>query len=83
MSYQLAIFDRGHESWRLHKEHLDILDFATIEEAETEAIKVSEMNDKCTVLVITLHTGFRTDTTYPVPEPVRNTDRVPIKVHRR
>lgn len=79
MTYQIAIFDRGGECWRLYREDFKLIAFASLEEAETRALELSASHSSCQVLVLTLHACFSTETEYPPPKPITRTERIDIK----
>ena len=68
MKYHISIFQRGGECWNLHLIDYKLVSFDSIESAESEAIRLSELHPNQQVLVITIHAGFTTQTKYPKPE---------------
>lgn len=78
MKYQFAIFHPGGEHWNIRRDDGVIVSVDTIEEAEREATRLSEMYSDRSVLIITIHACFRTETTYPAPVPIRATTRYDI-----
>lgn len=78
MKYQIAIFHRDSESWNLHRVDYELISFDSLEQAEAVAIGLSEMYPGQQILVITVHSGFTTETTYPPSEPIRKTTRVTV-----
>lgn len=84
MSFQLAVFDPLGESWHFYREDFEIVEYATLEEAEAEAQKLSSEWDRREVIVLTLHSAFVTSIIHPTPPaPIRRTDRVPIRTRRK
>ncbi len=78
MKYQIAIYQRAGECWNLHRIHYALKSFDSLNEAEAEAKHLSESYPSQQILVITIHAGFTTETTYPQPEPTRKTTRVEV-----
>ncbi len=75
MNYQIAFFDRGMECWRYHRKDFEIVHFASLEEAEQEAVELSKTRPEQEILVMTIHVCFKTDTEYPKVEPIQRTRR--------
>lgn len=79
MKYQLAYFEPASESWRYYRKDLQIVGFDSLDEAERAAEELSKGYRGHDVLVMTIHTCFHTDITYPPRDPVYLTHRIDIK----
>lgn len=74
--YQLGYYDPGPETWRFYRSSLEeVVEFTSLDEANkmAEEISKSAVLIGNSVIVMTIHTRFRTTVDYPKPEPIYTT----------
>lgn len=83
MKYQLAYYDPGPESWRYYRKDFRIVGFDSLEDAEREAIALSQGGGYSghEVIVMTIHACFKTETEYPKVAPIQRTRRVAMSMY--
>jgi hypothetical protein len=80
MLYQIGFYDPGPECWRHHTVDYKLVTFSTLEDAEREARRLSQDATRLghSVVVLTIHSSFKTVTEYPKVAPIHHTTRVAL-----